>query len=82
MLFRGVRPSPLRLFQSREPVHADELMGEIVAKRRLEHLERVGFVAMTRAVGGDGAREVDRNRSKFIVDHTGVRLAQTGSPSS
>jgi hypothetical protein len=54
MLFRGVRPSPLRLFQSREPVHADELMGEIVAKRRLEHLERVGFVAMTRAVAAMG----------------------------
>ena len=36
-------------FQGRKRVHnADELMSEIVAKRLVEHLERAGFVVMTK----------------------------------
>ena len=34
-------------FEGRKRVHnADEIMAEIVAKRLVEHLERVGFVVM------------------------------------
>ena len=36
-------------FQGRKRVHnADEIMAEIVAKRLVEHLERAGFVVMSR----------------------------------
>ncbi len=43
-------------FQGRKRVHnADEIMAEIVAKRLVEHLERVGFVVMKRAPVGGGS---------------------------
>ncbi len=36
-------------FKGRKPVHnADEVMAEIVAKRVVEHSERLGFVVMKR----------------------------------
>ena len=43
-------------FHSRKRVHnADEIMTEIVAKRLVELLERVGFVVMKRPSIGGGA---------------------------
>jgi hypothetical protein len=43
-------------FQGCKRVHnADELMAEIVAKRRVEHLERAEFVVMKKPPVGGGA---------------------------
>ena len=52
-------------YQGRKRVHnADEIMGEIVAKRLVEHLARTGFVVMQRAPIGAARRSGEDLRSR------------------